>query len=113
MAQREFEDERGVTWQATAVYPDPPDRREASRRTAEEGPPVPPGERRSGYDRREVPFSYVSPGLEHGWLLFTSSLDERRRLYPIPPEWEEASLEQLRVWCRGALIPAGARKPVR
>lgn len=113
MAQREFTDGRGVTWQVTAVYPDPPDRRDLPRRVEDVGPPDPPGERRSGYDRREIPFSYVSPGLERGWLLFTSALDERRRLFPIPPEWEDASLEQLRVWCRGALVPAQARKSVR
>lgn len=109
MSQREFIDERGVTWQVTAVYPDPPDRRNAIRRTDEEGPPD-DTERRTGLDRREIPFSYVSPGLERGWLLFTSTMDERRRLYPIPPEWEVASLEQLRVWCRGAIIPPGRRQ---
>jgi hypothetical protein len=112
VAQREFTDERGVTWVATAVYPDPPDRRETIRRSDDQGPPE-DEERRTGYDRREIPFSYVSPGLERGWLLFTSTLDERRRLFPIPPEWEDASLEQLRVWCRGAIVPAAARRPVR
>ena len=118
MPQREFRDERGVSWVVTAVYPDPPERREWIRRAEDQGASEESGtseerDRRAGYDRREIPFSYVSPGLERGWLLFTSALDERRRLFPIPPEWEEASLEQFRVWCRGAIIPAAARRPVR
>ena len=37
----------------------------------------------------------VRPGFESGWLGFESE-DERRRLAPVPPSWEEASDDELR-----------------
>lgn len=37
----------------------------------------------------------VRPGFEGGWLGFESG-DERRRLAPVPPSWEEASDDELR-----------------
>jgi len=37
----------------------------------------------------------VDPALTGGWLCFESG-DERRRLHPIPPQWEECSEEHLR-----------------
>lgn len=37
----------------------------------------------------------VRPGFEGGWLGFESE-EERRRLAPVPPKWEEASDDELR-----------------
>jgi hypothetical protein len=37
----------------------------------------------------------------HGWLTF-ESVSARRRLAPIPPDWEQASDERLELFCRAA-----------
>jgi hypothetical protein len=40
--------------------------------------------------------------MSRGWLAFEASDGERRRLAPVPdtpPQWEQASDEQLRTWC--------------
>lgn len=48
----------------------------------------------------------VSPTYAAGWLTFESDA-ERRRLAPIPPEWEIASRNLMRHWCARALrVPA-------
>lgn len=56
----------------------------------------------------------VSPNYAGGWLTFESP-EERRRLAPIPPEWEFASRELMGHWCARALqiraAPDGALRP--
>ena len=43
------------------------------------------------------------PGFEHGWLTFESlETGERRRLTPIPSDWETVSEDRLRLLCRVA-----------
>ena len=49
----------------------------------------------------------VSPSYAGGWLTFESH-DERRRLMPIPPEWEFASRELMGHWCARASHVRGA-----
>jgi hypothetical protein len=49
----------------------------------------------------------VSPEYAGGWLTFESSA-ERRRLAPIPPDWERATREQMSEWCARA---TRARRP--
>lgn len=44
----------------------------------------------------------VSPNYADGWLTFESDA-ERRRLAPIPPEWEFASRARMAHWCARAL----------
>lgn len=44
----------------------------------------------------------VSPTFAEGWLTFESD-DERRRLAPIPTEWEVASPDVMLSWCGRAL----------
>jgi hypothetical protein len=44
----------------------------------------------------------VSPNYAGGWLTFESDA-ERRRLAPIPPEWELASRDLMGHWCARAL----------
>ena len=56
-----------------------------------------PGRRNRGGDRRAA----LSPQLRHGWLAFRHG-DERRRLAPIPANWEDAADVQLERWCAGA-----------
>jgi len=43
----------------------------------------------------------VSPELHDGWLTFDSG-SSRRRLAPIPPNWEQLSTERLQLLCRVA-----------
>ena len=50
----------------------------------------------------------VSPTYAGGWLTFESDA-ERRRLAPIPPDWEFASRDLMEHWCaRAALVRAGS-----
>lgn len=44
----------------------------------------------------------VSPTFAEGWLTFESET-ERRRLAPIPTEWEEASPDLMVSWCGRAV----------
>lgn len=81
MALREYKDASGVTWQVWHVVP-------TTRTTAH----VVANERRkrtdadfSG-DRRRKQFT-LTPGMEGGWLCFESS-GEKRRLAPVPEDWE-------------------------
>jgi hypothetical protein len=43
----------------------------------------------------------VSPELRDGWLTFDSGWS-RRRLVPIPPDWEGAEIERLQLLCHVA-----------
>jgi hypothetical protein len=45
----------------------------------------------------------VDPELIEGWLTFESML-EKRRLAPIPPEWEELDDEALAALCESAVF---------
>lgn len=47
----------------------------------------------------------MTPGLQGGWLCFEGD-DEKRRLSPIPSEWESADAADLERYCAEA-------KPVR
>jgi hypothetical protein len=52
----------------------------------------------------------MTPGLQGGWLCFENS-GEKRRLSPIPQDWEVAESDVLERYCRDALAVA-ARQPV-
>jgi hypothetical protein len=72
MALRTFTDPRGLEWQV--------------------------------WDVRPEAFSEITPGtagLESGWLVFQSP-SEKRRLCPIPPEWETCPPERLYLLSRVA-----------
>jgi hypothetical protein len=43
----------------------------------------------------------MTPGLQGGWLCFENG-GEKRRLSPIPEEWENAAADALEGWCRAA-----------
>jgi hypothetical protein len=53
--------------------------------------------------------SSVPESLQGGWLTFESG-NERRRLAPIPRDWEETSEERLRLFCGAADVLDPARK---
>jgi hypothetical protein len=66
-------------------------------------------ERRSGLDRRTVSQRRITlgEGYGRGWLTF-ESLDEKRRLIPIPGSWDSATQEELRMLCAKAKLVARA-----
>ena len=72
MAYREFADDGGTLWRVWDTHP------------------------MAANALRNVVPSYAG-----GWLTFESS-GERKRLAPIPPEWESASPELLIHWCARA-----------
>ena len=51
----------------------------------------------------------VPEPLRGGWLTFESS-NERRRLAPIPRNWEEASQEKMQLFCGAAELLDPSRK---
>ena len=100
MASREFTDERGGLWRVWEVQPESLERRMAS------DPHL-----RPAMERRRAPQSRVkvsNPHMAHGWLAFESR-SERRRLAPIPEQWEQMSPAEL---CE-LLARARPSRPVR
>ena len=77
---REFEDKNGVSWQVWDVYPGPT-------RTATK--PI--------QDFSALP----SRDLSEGWLCFQCD-NEKRRLAPIPPNWEMLGSDELCALCTRA-----------
>lgn len=87
MAHRNFRDEYGVEWDVWEVVPTMVERRLARNPAAKR----PPGaERRKVQEKRVL----VPDGLQSGWLAFQSS-SERRRLAPIPADWENMTAAEL------------------
>lgn len=86
---RTFVDGDGTEWQVWKVVPESRlflERRGADRRRTAAAV-APEEEQREGVDRRQG-------DLQEGWLCFGCAT-ERRRLYPVPPEWESCSDERL------------------
>lgn len=48
-----------------------------------------------------------------GWLSFESSAGEKRRLAPVPKDWEALTEEELRALCTSAPSQAPRRRPVQ
>ena len=101
MAYRIFRDSRGTEWQTWDVIPRLEERRVSSRRAAvahQAG-----SDRREQTDRRLVHSqrSVLSPGLTGGWLCFEAPV-EKRRLSPIPSDWQHCPQERLERYCESA-----------
>ena len=101
MSYRTFVDRAGSYWQVWDSQPTkverrltPADRRQPRYR------PWPGTERRSGADRRTVSQRRITlaEGYGRGWLTF-ESLQEKRRLIPVPSHWEGLSNGELRALC--------------
>ena len=109
---RTFVDEQGTEWTAWEVRPGVgslarPERRAGDRRR--ETAPEPVVERRRTPDRR-VRASRARAALvprNAGWLAFQAGT-VRRRLVPIPSDWDEMSDVELRALCRSATPVARA-----
>lgn len=95
MALREFQDERGQTWQVCDVSPSYVERRSGveRRRAARPGKP----DRRQRRQHRMA----VAPRFRAGWLIFETRA-ERRRLGPIPPGWNYMPEDELRTLLQDA-----------
>jgi hypothetical protein len=78
MAHRSFRDELGREWDVWEVVPTA-----VERRIAHGSMRPPEAERRRVHEARVV----VPERLQKGWLAFQCSR-ERRRLAPIPPDWD-------------------------
>jgi hypothetical protein len=113
MAFRQFTDPMGVEWAVYDVVPRIDERREYDRRDTSPRGEDAPDERRSA-DRRAT-VGTTRPGrLTRGWLCFEGP-EERRRLQPIPENWDHlpdaelnALLQQARVAPRRANHGPGA-----
>lgn len=109
MAYRTFRDSRGTDWQAWDVVPRLEERRVASRRVAPTQ--LPGSDRRTRTDRRLIhgQRSVLSSSLTGGWLCFEAAV-EKRRLCPIPSDWQHCPPERLEGYCNSA---APARRITR
>ncbi len=94
MAYREFKDQWGTEWKAWETVPTGVERR---------GTTTPPSDtpkfdagRRKRENSAEVRLK-MRPGWEGGWLSFESA-KEKRRLVPLPADWDKATDEQLNTW---------------
>jgi hypothetical protein len=101
MSYRTFVDRTGSYWQVWDSQPTKVERRvtAADRRQPRYRPWV-GTERRAGIDRRTVSQRRITlaEGYGRGWLTF-ESLSEKRRLIPIPRDWEQLSNAELRALC--------------
>jgi hypothetical protein len=101
---RTFYDDASRLWNAWDVIPHWGERRRAERRA---GSQEQPGERRLADRRRHQGELRISlpPRLAKGWLAFESG-DERRRLAPIPNQWDALSDDGLReLWRTAESLP--------
>ena len=112
MPHRTFVDDGGVPWSVWDVRPQWTDRRQGGdrRRISNDDQVDPPIlELRRGGDRRKSDSQgmrrvKLTGGFSSGWLIFESGAD-RRRLSPIPSDWETAPEEQLADLCARATAP--------
>jgi hypothetical protein len=101
MGYRIFRDSAGTEWQTWDVVPRLAERRAGERRVSVAA--APRVERRRAADRRvrvgRRPM--LSSGLDGGWLCFEAPV-EKRRLTPIPDDWERCPTKRLEEYCRAA-----------
>ncbi|HEX7240258.1 MAG TPA: hypothetical protein VF263_08340 [Longimicrobiaceae bacterium] len=103
---RFFRDDDGVEWQVWRVVPDAPlvlERRMKDRRSGL------PSNYRGEERRRGARRSGSSGGLKDGWLCFQAA-EGKRRLAPVPPEWESCPEPEL-VRMHAAASPVRMRSP--
>ena len=104
MGYRTFVDRDGAYWQVWDSQPSRVERRMRGSDRRNHKPFQWKGEeRRVGADRRvtEQRRITLSAGYGSGWLTF-ESLAEKRRLNPIPQQWEDLTQTELRALCQKA-----------
>jgi hypothetical protein len=101
MPIRSFRTSEGVQWQVWNVIPG---RRDEERRMGYDRRSPDPviryagPERRVMQDRRQPAVPFLSNHLQAGWLTFECPT-EKRRLAPIPKQWEQLSEAELERLC--------------
>lgn len=110
MGYRIFRDSAGTEWQTWDVVPRLAERRVSDRRMTVSA--APGTERRRADDRRvrQGGRPTLTSGLGGGWLCF-EALMEKRRLCPIPDDWERCPTPRLEEYCRAA-TPALRMRPI-
>ena len=114
MAHRTFVDDGGVPWSVWEVRPQWTDRRRGGDRrrvSADEHIDPPVLELRRGVERRQSGGNglrrvKLANGFSDGWLIFESGAD-RRRLSPIPADWEKVPADRLSALCARAMTWRG------
>ena len=101
MSLRTFVDSAGEEWQAFDVVPRDDERRRYDRRNAGELVGDNADERREADRRLSVGRASRIGGPRSGWLCFERG-DERRRISPIPQDWQHCPDAQLEAYCRKA-----------
>ena len=106
MSYRTFTDSGGRRWEVWLVTPAAAERRRVDRRAPAGPASVPEGfaDRRRTPDRRRSPFRrqvVVASEFSNGWLCFESE-GEKRRLAPVPDEWDQAGPDRLSTWLQAA-----------
>jgi hypothetical protein len=103
MGYRIFKDSRGTEWQTWDVVPRLGERRVTDRRTTSAQPPH--TDRRSRTDRRILTGhrSVLNSVLNSGWLCFEAPA-EKRRLTPIPSDWQHCGVDCLERYCAEAKV---------
>lgn len=107
MNYRTFVDLQGVRWEVWLVLPAAAERRAVERRETERRVATSERtlERRVAADRRTDRHRHrrvgVAPNFANGWLCFESD-DEKRRLAPVPENWENADADELEALCKAA-----------
>jgi hypothetical protein len=106
VSYRTFLDSRGTRWEVWLITPTAAERRRVDRRASAGGSADYQGtlDRRRTPERRRAPFhrtATVASEYSNGWLCFESE-EEKRRLAPVPPGWEEAGPDRLSTWLQAA-----------
>lgn len=106
MNYRTFTDSNGRRWEVWLVLPTAAERRASERRVfADRRMASRPNdiERRATLDRRRFAHRRVGVAAVYanGWLCFENE-EEKRRMAPVPKEWETATAADLQEWCLSA-----------
>ncbi|MEP7000730.1 MAG: hypothetical protein ABI969_09640 [bacterium] len=101
MGYRIFRDSRGTEWQTWDVVPRLEERRVNERRSRVAAPTH--SERRSPTDRRILAGhrTVLTFRMGSGWLCFEAP-NEKRRLSPIPADWQRCPSDRLEQYCADA-----------
>jgi hypothetical protein len=107
VSYRTFIDSSGKRWEVWLVTPAAAERRKVDRRASTGGTSEFEGfadRRRHTNDRRKSTFRRnvaVASEFSAGWLCFESE-GEKRRLAPVPQDWDQAGPDRLASWLQAA-----------
>ena len=103
MGFRTFVDSTGREWTAFDVIPRSEERRHLDRRVMARLSDLFDFDDRRDNDRRLTVGgrSALASGVSEGWLCFERGVD-RRRLMPIPENWQQCTDKELEMYCQSA-----------